>query len=73
LSLLLYVDGKVDKHGSLFDEAAHQKRPLKHKGGYEKIKADAAVAVSLEKGHQEAEADEHHAVHVHEHFYSLLE
>ena len=49
------------------DEAAGEDRPLYDDGRDEKVVADAAEAVALEEGHEEAEADEDHHVDVLEH------
>ena len=45
-----------------------EQSPLQHIGGHDEVESDARVAVSLEERHEEAEAHEHHAVNVHEHF-----
>ena len=45
----------------------HQQRPLYDVDGEEKVEAHRAEAVTLEEGHQEAEPDQHHDVHVLEH------
>ena len=47
--------------------ATEQHGPLDHKRGNEHVEADAAVAVLAQEGHEEAEADEDHHVHVLEH------
>ena len=71
---------RLDQKGaSLFDAelkdavlqvepAANEQSPLEHVGGNEEVEGDAAESVLLQEGHQEAEADKHHAVDVHEHF-----
>ena len=45
----------------------HQQRPLDDVDGKEKVEADRSEPVALEEGHQEAEPDQHHHVHVLEH------
>ncbi len=42
--------------------------PLKDDGGDQKKDSHCAVAVLLQKGHQEAETDEHHDVDILEHY-----
>ena len=41
-----------------------QESPLDGECSHQQIKGDAAVAVPLEEGHEEPEADEDHDVHV---------
>ena len=45
-------------------EALDERGPLQGKGSQEEGEAHAAEAVTLQEGHEEAEAHEHHGVHV---------
>ncbi len=42
--------------------------PLEDDGGDQEVYSHGAVAVLLQEGHQEAEADEHHDVDILEHY-----
>lgn len=45
-------------------EALDERGPLQGKGRQEEGEAHAAEAVALQEGHEEAEAHEHHGVHI---------
>lgn len=45
-------------------EALDERGPLQGEGGQEEGEAHAAEAIALQEGHEEAEAHEHHGVHV---------
>ena len=49
-------------------EPSHYNRPLNNEGCDEEIQPEAAEAVSLQKSHQEAEADEYHHMDILEHW-----
>lgn len=49
-------------------DALHEEAPLQAEGSQEQVDAHAAEAVSLEEGHQEAEADEDHDVDILKHW-----
>lgn len=46
------------------EEALHERGPLQGEGCDQEVEAHAAEAVALQEGHEEAEADEDHHVHV---------
>lgn len=46
------------------EKALHECGPLQGKGCNQEVEADAAEAVALQEGHEEAEADEDHHVHI---------
>lgn len=46
------------------EEALHECGPLQREGGDQEVEAHAAEAVALQEGHEEAEANEDHHVHV---------
>ncbi|TNN37584.1 hypothetical protein EYF80_052257 [Liparis tanakae] len=46
------------------EEALHERGPLQGEGRHQEVEAHAAEAVALQEGHEEAEADEDHHVHV---------
>lgn len=46
------------------EEALHEGGPLQGKGCDQEVEAHAAEAVALQEGHEEAEADEDHDVHI---------
>ena len=46
------------------EEALHERGPLQGEGCDQEVEADAAEAVALQEGHEEAEADEDHHVHI---------
>lgn len=48
-------------------EALHEEAPLQAEGSQEQVDAHAAEPVSLQEGHEEAEADEDHDVNVLKH------
>lgn len=46
------------------EEALHECGPLQREGGNQEVEAHAAEAVALQKGHEEAEANEDHHMDV---------
>ena len=60
----------MDRAGAFqpVEESLAERRPLQSDGGDQEIKCHGAVAVLLQKGHQEAETDEHHDVDILEHY-----
>lgn len=48
-------------------ESLAQGGPLQHDRRDQEIERDGAVTVLLQEGHQEAETNEHHYVHILEH------
>lgn len=46
------------------EEALHQRCPLQGKGCDQEVEAHAAEAVALQEGHEEAETDEDHHMHI---------
>lgn len=46
------------------EEALHQCGPLQGKGSDQEVKAHTAEAVALQEGHEEAETDEDHYMHI---------
>ncbi len=48
-------------------KALAESGPLEDDGGDQEVDSHCAVAVLLQKGHQEAETDEHHDVDILEH------
>lgn len=46
------------------EEALHERGPLQREGRNQEVEAHAAEAVALQEGHEEAETDEDHHVHV---------
>lgn len=46
------------------EEALHQRGPLQGEGRDQKVEPHAAEAISLQEGHEEAETDEDHHVHI---------
>lgn len=46
------------------EEALHERGPLQGEGCDQEVEAHAAEAVSLQEGHEEAETDEDHHVHI---------
>lgn len=46
------------------EEALHECGPLQREGGDQEVEAHAAEAVALQEGHEEAEANEDHHMHV---------
>ena len=62
----LPVDREL-KDAAEIDPSANENGPFEHVGGDQEVEGDAAEAVLLEESHEEAEADEHHRMNVHEH------
>lgn len=46
------------------EEALHERGPLQGEGCDQEVEADAAETIALEEGHEEAETDEYHHMHV---------
>lgn len=46
------------------EKALHERGPLQGKGCDQEVEAHAAEAVALQEGHEEAETDEDHHVHI---------
>lgn len=66
--LYLLEDGDFDLAVFQVPEALHDQTPLQSEGGQEQVEAHAAEAISLQKGHQEAKANEDHNVDILEHW-----
>ena len=49
------------------EESLTKSGPLQNDGRNKEVQRHSAVAVALQKGHQETETDEHHHVHVLKH------
>lgn len=46
------------------EEALHERGPLQGKGCDQEVEAHTAEAVALQEGHEEAEANEDHHMHI---------
>lgn len=46
------------------EKALHERGPLQGEGRDQEVEAHAAEAVALQEGHEEAETDEDHHVHI---------
>lgn len=66
--LYLLEDGDFDLSFVQVPEALHEETPLQSEGSQEQVEAHAAEAISLQKGHQEAKANEDHNVDILEHW-----
>ena len=66
---LIYLRLNINKYLVVMEmkKAAHKRRPLNDKSANEEVEANGGKAIALQKGHQEAETDEHHNVHILEH------
>ena len=52
---------------AIVNPTTNKQGPFEHVGSNQEVKRDAAESITLQEGHQEAEAHKHHAVDVHEH------
>lgn len=46
------------------EEALHERSPLQRKSSNQEVESHTAEAIALQKGHEEAKANEDHHVHI---------
>jgi hypothetical protein len=61
------ADFNMATANSVMKESAAQNGPLDIQGSYQQVESNGTESISLEEGHEEAKADEHHDVNILEH------